>query len=349
MKKYNIGNRSHRKRARFWLFLAIVLVSGAVAAATIALRTYNQNLQPYSSSQRAVIVTILPGSTVDEIAKKLQQEGIIRAPWAFEWYVRNNGLRDKLQAGTYSLRPSQSVKEVIEILTQGKVSTAKVTILPGKRLDQIRDSLINDGFLPESVDAALEAAQYADSPALSDKPPGASLEGYLYPETFQKTADTKPEAIIRASLDQMQKNLTPDIRAAIIKQGLTIHEGVILASIIEQEVSNPVDKPVVAQIFLRRIHENLSLGSDVTAFYGAIKANKAPSVAYDSPYNTRLHSGFPPGPISNVSATSLQAVATPAHTNYLFFVAGDDGKTYFSYSVEEHEALTGQHCKRLCQ
>jgi UPF0755 protein len=199
------------------------------------------------------------------------------------------------------------------------------------------------------VDKALYPAQYADHPALADKPTNASLEGYLYPDSYQKTADTKPETIIRASLDEMQKHLTPELRAAMSKQGLTVHEGVVLASIVEQEVSKKADKPTVAQVFLLRLKKGMPLGSDVTAFYGSIKAGQAPSVSYDSPYNTRLHPGLPPGPISNVSQASLEAVANPAGSDYLYFVAGDDGNTYFSHTNEEHEALTKQYCKKLCQ
>ena len=301
-----------------------------------------------------MLVRIRSGATVQEIGKKLQDQGLIKASWAFEWYVRNNDARDRLQAGTYSLRPNQSVQDITNILTHGKVATDLVTILPGQRLDQIREALINNaGFSAQDVDAALDPAQYTDSPAMSDKPTAANLEGYLYPETFQKTADTKPETIIRASLAEMQKHLTPEIRTAFIKQGLTVHEGVILASIIEQEVSNPNDKFTVAQVFLSRKGQSIKLQSDPTAVYGAIKAGQtlslAESLSFDSPYNTYLYVGLPPGSISNVSKASLQAVANPASTDYLFFVAGDDGTTYFSRTIQEHEALTAQHCKKLCQ
>ncbi len=340
----------HRPWAKIWLSLAILLIIGALAAVVIVRRSYYQNLKPASASQRTVLVTIPIGSSVKEIGLKLQQSGLIRASWAFEFYVRNQNVRDLLQAGTYSFRPNQTVPEIVTILTHGKVYTDLVKILPGQRLDQIRSALINnDHFSAAAVDAALDPARYPNHPALADKPTGASLEGYLYPDSYQKTADTKPETIIKSSLDEMQKHLTPEIRTAFVKQNLTVHEGVIVASIIEQEVGNAADKPTVAQVFLRRLHENLQLGSDVTAFYGAIKAGQTPSVTYDSPYNTRLHPGLPPGPISNVSDSSLQAVAHPAATDYLFFVAGDDGVTYFSHTVQEHEALTAQHCKKLCQ
>ncbi len=348
MKRYDIDKRQ-RNFTKLWVSVLIIILVGVVISALMVYRTYTRDLQPVSASQRAISITVPQGATVREIGQKLQDQGLIKSSWAFERYIYNQDLRSKLQAGTYSLRPNQGVKEIVIILTQGKVATDLVTILPGQRLDQIRNSLINNGgFTKEAVDAALNPALYADHPALADKPTDANLEGYLYPDSFQKTATTKPETIIRASLDEMQKHLTPEIRAAFVKQGLNVQEGVVLASIIEQEVGNPADKPTVAQIFLKRLRENMQLGSDVTAFYGAIKAAQEPSVTYDSPYNTRLHPGLPPGPISNVSASSLDAVAHPADTDYLFFVAGDDGKTYFSHTLEEHEALTSAHCKKLC-
>jgi UPF0755 protein len=142
--------------------------------------------------------------------------------------------------------------------------------------------------------------------------------------------------------------LTPELRTGIVRQGLTVHEGVILASIIEQEVGKQSDRATVAQVFLKRRQMDMPLGSDVTAFYGAIKDGKTPSLTYDSPYNTLIHKGLPPGPISNVSDSSLQAVANPSPTDYLYFVAGDDGITYFSHTLQEHEALTQAHCKKLC-
>lgn len=353
-----IGER-RRNWAKAWRVLAFAFGILLVGATIATREVYRRALQPVSASQHNVVITIKPGATRDEIAKKLESEGLIRAAWAFEWYVRNHNVRDRLQAGTYYLRPNQGVGNIVDALTQGKIATNLFTILPGQRLDQIRNSLIsNGGFSEQAVDNALKPENYADHPALSDKPTGSSLEGYLYPESFQKTAETKPETLIRQSLDEMQKRLTPEIRAAIVKQGITVHEGVILASIIGQEVSDPKKpndpnyKPTVAQVFLLRLRSNMPLGSDVTAFYGAIKAGKSlnqnEALVFDSLYNTRLHGGITPGPISNVYSSSLEAVAHPADTDFLFFVAGDDGVTYFSHTVEEHDKLVAEHCKKLC-
>lgn len=310
--------------------------------------TYLENLKPVSDSQKPQLITIPLGSSVQDIGNILQEAGVIRAKWAFEWYVRNYDARDKLQAGTYSLRPNQSVEEIVTIITHGKIKTDLVTILPGQRLDQIREALINNGLSPDDVDSALNPNLYEDHPALVDKPKGATLEGYLYPESFQRTTDTKAEAIVRASLDQMQTYLTPELRAAIVRQGLTVHQGVILASIVEQEVSRVEDKPKVAQVFLKRLREGRRLESDATAGYGAILDGETPSLTYDSAYNTYNHNGLPPTPISNVSQASLQAVASPSNTDWVYFVSGDDGTTHFSRTLEEHEANIQKYCTKLC-
>ncbi len=344
---------SRKKRSRLPQILivsSIIVLVLAVAGVLVIRRNYQNNLLAVSASQRSQLFTVPPGAGVKQIAASLKQDNLIRSTWAFEWYVRNQGVADDIQAGTFNLRPNLSVAGIVDVLTQGDVATDLVTILPGQRLDQIRHALVEKyGFSQEAVDEALQPEKYENHPALVDKPRGASLEGYLYPESFQKTAQTNPGLIIRASLDQMQKHLTPDLRAAIVRQGLTVHQGVTLASVVGQEVSNPEDKKTVAQVFLRRLREDRALESDATASYGAILAGATPSTTYDSIYNTYSHRGLPPTPISNINKSSLEAVASPSPTNFLYFVAGDDGKTYFSSTLRDHDALTRQHCKKQCQ
>jgi UPF0755 protein len=223
-----------------------------------------------------------------------------------------------------------------------------VTILPGQRIDQIRDTLIKAGFSASDVSAALDPSSYAGNPALADNPAGASLEGFLYPDSFQKTTNTRPQVIVQESLNETAQHLTPNVRAAFAGEGLSVYQGVTLASIVEQEVSKDSDRAQAAQVFLSRIKQGISLGSDVTAFYGAIVAGKTPSTTYDSPYNTLLHKDLPPGPISNVNDSSLNAVAHPAHTNWLYFVSGDNGNTYFSNTLDQQQANTQQYCHKLC-
>lgn len=330
--------------------LTIIVIVALVFTGVWQVRNYyNKNLLPVSSSQTAVKVTIPTGSSVSDISKILHDNKLIRNERVFNQYVRRQNVQDKLQAGTYSLRPSDSVQEITKILTGGNIIKNLFTILPGQRIDQIKSSMINAGFKSEDVDAAFNPALYSNSPALSDKPAEASLEGYLYPDSYQKVAETKPQTIIEQSLEEMQRYLTPPVRDGLAAQAGSVHKGVILASIVEQEVSRPSDRPIVAQVFLKRLRANMLLQSDVVTKYGDILAGTPFTLTQDTPYNVYIHAGLPPGPVSNISQNSLQAVINPSQTNWLYFVSGDDGNTYFSNTLEEHEALTRQYCKKLCQ
>jgi len=358
-KKYITGkkNKPRLRKVLAMIVLFMLLVGSGVAF--IGYRMYVNNLRPVDSSANTEIIVAIPsGSSVVEIGNKLQASKVIRDAGAFKRYVRSQELTDKLQAGTYRFSTNQSVQSITEDLVIGKVAVDLFTILPGYRLGQIRQLFIDDGFEATEVDAALNPRIYADNQALTDKPAGDSLEGYLYPDSFQRTADTTAQTIISASLTEMAQALTPTVRAGIAKQGLSVHEGVIIASIIEREVpSNPAniseDRQRAAQVFLKRIKIGMQLGSDVTALYGAINdkidlpedIHEATNIAigHDSPYNTRIHSGMPPGPISNVSISSLNAVASPSSTDYLFFVAGEDCVTRFSATNSEHEALVAKY------
>jgi len=341
------ARRSSRLR-RLLLSLGVLVFVLLLAIAGIW-KFYYENLKPVSNNAKATTIVIESGATPRSIANLLHSDGIIRSAWTFERYIQSKNVSGDLQAGTYSLSPSQSVADIVSQLTHGKVSTKLVTILPGQRLDQIKQTLINDGFSEAQVNAALLPASYENNAALVDKPTGYSLEGYLYPDSFQRTAETDPSVIVKESIAEMQQNLTPSIRAAFAAQGLSTYQGIILASIVEKEVSNQSDRAQAAQVFLLRLSQGKPLGSDVTAKYGSLLAGQGASLTYDSPYNTYIHAGLPPTPVSNVSKSSLQAVAHPANGDYLYFVAGDDGTTYFSHTLAEHEALTAQYCHKLCQ
>lgn len=325
-----------------------VLVLLLVVATLAVWHYYEQTLMPVSASAPTQTITISTGSSPHEIADLLHDKGIIRSAWTFEAYVRRENIGGDLQAGTYSLSGSQSVPVVVAQLTHGKVQSQLVTILPGQRLDQIEQSLMNDGFSKADVDAALQPAQYEGNAALVDKPAGNSLEGYLYPDSFARTSNTSPSTIIQESIAEMQSHLTPSIRAAFASEGLSTYQGITLASVVEQEVNTPSDRAQAAQVFLKRIKTGMPLGSDVTAMYGSRLAGHGTSLTYDSPYNTLIHKGLPPTPISNVDASALQAVAHPANTDWLYFVTGDNGTTYFSKTLQEHQQQTTQYCHKLC-
>ena len=315
------------------------MILTAILGAAMLYKTYQANLQPLNSSKTAITVTIEPGSTNAQIANLLQVKKIIRSDWAFEWYLRIHPANGGLKAGTYVLSADKSAAEIITVLSGGKIAIDLVTILPGKRLDQVKEALIKQGFTAREVDAALEPSQYQNHPALEGKPPEARLEGYLYPDSFQKTAGTTVEDIIRLSLDEMNRYLTPELRQGFAGQGLTTHQAVILASIIERELGKPEDRVQASQVFYKRLAQGKKLESNATDDYAAI----------DPAYDTYKIAGLPPGPISNFSENSLRAVAFPSQTDWLYFVSGDghyQGKTYFSRTLSEHQQLTRQYCNK---
>lgn len=352
MSRYNLGSKRAKRQSvlpkRVWM-LALVLALISVIGAVIVHHSYSAKLAPVNSNQTTQLFIVDKGSSVKEIAASLESKRLIRSAWAMGLYVHSKELGDMLQAGTYSFSPSQSTQQIVSTLTKGKVSTRLVTILPGRRIDQIRSDLINEGFTPSEVDKALDPATYADLPALAFKPGNVTtLEGLMWPDSFQKDATTSPGVIIRQSLVEMGEHLTPEVQAAFASQGLTTYQGLILASIVAQEVSKPTDQTQAAQVFLTRLKGGIMLGSDVTARYGSIVAGRTPNLNYDSPYNTLLHAGLPPTPISTINANSLSAATKPAATDWLFFVAGDDGTTHFSKTLAEHQALTDKYCHQLC-
>lgn len=345
--KMNYDIKKGAKR-RLWRGLSkqfglIIVALIIVVAGVVAL--FNNQLQPVSKLQTDQTFIVKTGSTIKSVANDLAKQHLIRNALAMEIYAYNT----KVQAGTYSLSPSLGTVQIVKIMTKGRVATSLVTILPGRRIDQVRADLINSGFSPASVDAALITDQYKDLPVMAYVPAGVTaLEGLLWPDSYQKSADTDPAIIIREALTATGDHLTTDVRATLAAEGLTPYQGLILASIIVQEVGKPADQAQAAQVFLTRLKTGMMLGSDVTANYGAVIVGLPASLTYDSPYNTLIHSGLPPTPISTVNASSLQAVTHPAATNWLYFVAGDNGTTYFSTNLQDHQALTAQYCHKLC-
>jgi UPF0755 protein len=325
----------NRKRPpKLWLIAAIlvlILVAGGVGA----LRSWQaHNLEPVAASSKATsYFTVAAGSSVHDIGLDLQRAGLIRSSRAFEIYVRGKEQGDNLQAGTYVLSPAMSVQQIVAKMVGGDVARNLFTILPGKTLDEVKKAFAEAGYGKVEIESAFKPSNYADHPALASLPKGASLEGYLYPDSYQRLSDTPVRSIIRASLDEMNKYLTPDLAAAFASHGLSVYQGVILASVVYMETDDPEPQPTVAQVFLKRLREGMRLESDATTHV----------------YNTYENPGLPPTPISNVTASALQAVASPSKTDYLFFVSGDDDTTHFSKTRIEHEEAVSRYCTKKCR
>ncbi|MEM6997486.1 MAG: endolytic transglycosylase MltG [Patescibacteria group bacterium] len=344
---FSVKNKKASKGVLF-LKLCVVLLLALAVTCLLVVRWYNGNLKAISpESGEKLPLTISEGSSVASIAAKLEERSIIKSATAFEWHVRLNDAN--LQAGEFTVSPSNSVSEIVDILSFGQKESRAVTILPGLRLDQISESLVSQGFSAADVDAALDIRNYIDHPLYAYLQETGTLEGYLFPETFFAGRETTAVEIVEKSLDQMNEAFDRDILTGLANQDVTIPQAVIFASIVEKEVSNEDDKPKVAQVFLKRYREGIQLGSDVTFFYAAEVFGGRASPSLDNPYNTRLYGGLPPGPISNFSKSTLRSVAYPADTEYLYFVAGDNGTTYFNETLAGHNRDAATYCIELCK
>ncbi len=343
-----MATKYRRVPRRIWVILiAVVLIF--VVGSIIVTKVYNQLLSPASNVSNAQIITIKTGSSVRQISDLLASSHLVRSSWATQLYINTKGLNSALQAGTYSISPNLSTQQIINIIASGRISTKLVTILPGVTIFKLKSDLINAGYTPSEVSSALNPANYVNLPIFTLIPKSVpSLEGLLWPDSFERNSDTPLSQIITESLNEMTSQLTLNVQQEFASEGLSTYQGLTLTSIIDQEVSNPTDQTQVAQVFLSRLKQGMNLGSDVTANYGALLNNQPPNLSYDSPYNTLLHTGLPPTPISTISKSSLYAATHPSSTNWLYFVTGDNGTTYFSTTLQQQQANTAQYCHKLC-
>ncbi|MBR2841239.1 endolytic transglycosylase MltG [Candidatus Saccharibacteria bacterium] len=233
-------------------------------------------------------------------------------------------------------------------------NTFTFTIRPGETIFDVRQGLIDAGYTASEVDTAL-SADY-DFSFLKERPEGATLEGYLYGETHEFYKDNSASEVIETYLKGMDQVIKDnDLEARYAAQGLSLYEGITLASIVQKEAPT-AEMPTVAQVFLSRLAYGIMLGSDVTVSYAVDKVDpnrqiygdNVAALTIDSCYNTRLYRGLPCGPISNPGLSALLAVASPSDTSYLYFLTGDDGLMYYSYTEDEHLQNTAAHCQSLC-
>lgn len=338
--------KSRIKRFIWWtigIFVALLL-----AGAAGLYMWYSTALQPVSvSATDKVRIHIVEGSSPSAIGTLLEDKQLIRSQLAFDLYTRLSGNRGNLQAGVYNLAASESTQQIVDHLVSGNTDKLSITFLPGATLTENKKVLLKAGYSEDEVDKAF--AKTYEHPLFVDKPASSDLEGYIYGETYSITSNATVEQILTRTFDEFysviqDKNLISGFES----HGLNLYEGITLASIIQREVPGAQDQKQVAQIFYKRLSVGMQLGSDVTAYYGADKEGVPRSVAVDTPYNTRIHTGMPPGPIGTPGVTALEAVAAPAEGDYVYFLSGDDEVTYFARTDEEHESNIANHCAVKC-
>ena len=296
------------------------------------------------------------GESKAVIAEHLEEAGLIKNAFVFKAYQKFFKSEVGFKSGTYYLSNGQSVDEIIAELEKGPSNdhVFNFTIRPGETIFEIKENLMELGYSKTEVEKAFQANY--DFDFLKDRPKGATLEGYLYGETHEFYKNTPVEEIIKTFLAGMKTVIEENqLEAKYREQGLSLFEGITMASVVQKE-SPTSEMPTVAQVFLSRLDNGIPLGSDVTVSYALdvvdpnreVYTDNAAALTVDSCYNTRLYGGLPCGPISNPGLTALLAVAAPSDTAYLYFLTGDDGLMYYSYTEDEHIQNIYSHCQQLC-
>ncbi|MDF2927865.1 endolytic transglycosylase MltG [Anaerospora sp.] len=296
--------------------------------------------QPISfTSSEPVTIIIKQGMSANEIAALLRQQGLIKNTTLFRMYVHWSGFSNSLQAGEYTFTPDMNMPKMITMLAKGEVSYSQITIPEGLTIEQIA-ALLESKQIANAAKFKAAAKDYQPFAYIdADTRVGYKPEGFLFPDTYRVPRGIKEEELLQFMVSEFDRNFTPQMREKAKKQGLTIREVMILASLVEKEARIEKDRPVIAGVFLNRIRQAMPLQSCATIQYllGYPKAELTiKDTEIPSPYNTYLNMGLPPGPIANAGTASIMAVLEPALTDYLYFVADNEGVHHFSKTYDEH-------------
>ena len=345
-----------KKLSTIMLCVLILVATAIICACTV----YNYNISAVSSSEETKEVTIASGSSSSQIAEHLEQVGLIRSKTFFLIYLKIFQVND-LKAGVYTLSPSMNVETIVDTLTAGNnynPNEIQIQFREGITMREVARLIAsNTNHTEDEVIALLEDETYLDSlieeywfltDAIKDSEIYYSLEGYLFPDTYNFVSkDVSIETIFATMLDEMEQVLEP-YRSDIEASRFSVHELLNLASMAEKEgIGN--DRADIVSVFINRIDSNMSLGSDVTTRYAlriddATQALTAAQYQTQSPYNTRLIDGsmngkLPVGPICTVSKSSIEAAIHPTETDYLYFIANIQlAQTFFFDNSQDFEA-----------
>ncbi len=328
----------------------IALVSGTQS---LSLPTVDVGVldRPASAEDNPTLFEVHPGETAATIGQRLEAEGLITSAVTFRLLVTQYGVGRNLNAGEYELSPAMTMTNIISILNQGLVAETTITIPEGLRIEEIGERMEQLGLFGRGEFLAA-AERFRERPQASQiVGGGTSLEGYLLPDTYRVRPSTTPHEVVELLFTAFTIQFDSDLRRAVEGRGLTLHEAVTVASIVEREAVLAEERSIIASVFLNRIELGMALQADPTVQY-AIAENPASvsefgwwktaltveDLDYPSPYNTYFVSGLPPGPIANPGIASLRAVAQPADTPFLYFVAdgSGSGRHLFSSTLAEH-------------
>ncbi len=291
---------------------------------------------PRSSNKRIIPIQIIPGRNLKDTAEDLFHANLIRNPLKFRLLARLKRYDTKIKAGEYSFSAAMSPNEILDLLVQGKVSLYKLTIPEGYNIHQIASLLSETGLC--SKEKFLSAA-FSHDLARDQGIDAASVEGYLFPETYSFPKGMTPEKIIFTMIKRFRTVFVPDWETQAKELGMTVHQAVTLASIIEKETGAAVERPIISSVFHNRLKKGMRLQSDPTVIYGINNFDgniTREHLRKHTPYNTYTIYGLPPGPIASPGLKAIEAALYPAETSYLYFVSKKDSTHQFSTNIKDH-------------
>ncbi len=301
-----------------------------------------------SSDPSDVTFSIQPGESAATISARLQRLGVIRDAELFRLLLRYWGVDAKIEAGDYSLRKNMTLPEIAEQLQNGRVRSKTVTIREGLRSEEIAHLLAGEGLVDQEEFIDLVRSDSFRQDCLRDRPESApqTIEGFLFPDTYQFAPNIGAEEIISTLLANFERRVTIEMRQLALDQDLQFYQILSIASIVEREAVLAEERPIIASVYLNRLRKGMYLEADPTVQYAKgydVATNRwwAPLTleelrSIDSPYNTFLNPGPPPTPICNPGLASIQAVLEPAETEFLFFYSKNDGSHAFAKTFAEH-------------
>lgn len=322
-----------------WIGILVVLCLLALAAGWLAfidLRRYAATPAETGARSDGQIVTVAKGQTFGRTAHLLHAQHLIEHPFKFRLLARLQGQDKQIQAGEYLLSAAMSPADILEALVNGKVRLYKFTVPEGSNLKQIAAVVDAAGLVSQAE--FLGAA--ADSEFSAEKGiAAATFEGYLFPDTYFFPKNASAHAIITVMVDRLRSEMTPawEKRAADI--GLSVHQVLTLASIIEKETGAAAERPIISSVFHNRLRRGMRLETDPTVIYGIENFDgnlTRKHLTTPTPYNTYLIGGLPPGPIASPGRAAIEAALYPADTPFLYFVSKKDGTHQFSKTLADH-------------